>query len=1648
MNFPHILLYTDDPGSGGVAHYNHNVLLQLVAQGYRVTVAQSRQENPLIVQQRKSGVQHHWLKFDTLQEFGRTLSNAADAEEVLAATSPDLIIFSDCCPLSNFSAKQVAIAHSIPHITVIGFVAPYLAERFAQYLPDLAQQYAQAKAVIAVSQENLDLLHQLFQLPHNQGQVIYYGRPEQYFAPRSAEVRDRLRQQVNIPKDAVVCLTTARLEPVKGFQYQLAAIAQLYQTPIWDNLYFVWAGDGSQKNEIATELEQSAFGNHVKLIGHRWDVADWYDAADIFILPSELEGMPLAIMEAMAKGLPVIASAVSGIPEELDNTGQLLTDPKLDSQATIDQLALTIKAWVEQPAVRLDMAEASQKRARETFQEIQMFHQTLTLIESVLEANSNSPSTIKIPGLTMSQSTATTSYDHEFYETIQAGSRASAQVVLPMVLELLHPNVPQSVVDVGCGVGTWLAIFHELGVQEYLGFDGDYVDQNQLQIPPKRFKAWDLKQPLPTEQKFDIAMSLEVAEHLPEACAANFVRSLVQLAPVVLFSAAIPLQGGVDHINEQWPQYWVSLFKDQGYVVVDCLRQAIWHHPDVEPWYAQNLLLFVQEKQLKQYPLLLEAHKLYLHDLARVHPKIYAASLSLAHHTAKQSSPIASEETNSLLISGDAGLSGASRPLVSVIIPCYKQAHLLPEAVASVVVQSYENWEIIIVNDGSPDETSEVAFYLTNLYPQANIQLVEKQNGGLPSARNTGIAAANGEYLLPLDADDRLSSGAIAALLRITMGHQGQGLCIAFGSYHMFGDEEKVIFTRNLYSPDNLKNFNMFHPAALFSRTLWQSVGGYDEEMTDGYEDWDFLIKCHEHQVSFLGTSEIIVHYRRTAGSMVSDSVLKHDAIVSGMLARHPNFYGIEASQRGAELQENIKLFHEAGVQSILGLDQTLSSYKSTPEDHHALQVLQEMRYQISQLWLSMDIDSLEYSYQKVLPVFYQRLYNSDIKREPLTEREQSIVAQSLAKIGQGFDYQKNISELIVLGFYKPAYQSGLHLDLEQIPKWLIEDYLRFILEVPVQFENSGEVEQYYHYFKKLVERLHTSIFNNLDSPFWQAVTNYFVDKANFIPLYFNDFNLKEIYCWRADILEQYCLIKGYSTDYIFSDHAAQRKKIRLGVLVNSLLDSAETFASLPVFEYISRQFEVYLYTVESTALPIEHYCQRSVNISRALPKNLHEQVKTIRQDDLDILFIGTNVTAVTNQVCLLATHRLARIQVTSGASVVTTGMSNIDYFISGTLTDAAEDSQQHYREKLVKLPGIAQCFSYGAGIESRQVQVTRTDLGIAEDAVVFVSVANFYKLIPEVLESWAEIIAAVPRAVLLLFPYGLNWSSEYPKSFFVNRVQQVFNQKNLSGDRVIIADPQPTPNREELKAYLKLADVYLDSYPFAGTTSLIEPLEVGLPIVTQKGLHFRSAMGAALMQCAGLMDNITTSEESYRQRAIALGSQPELRQQQQEQTKIAMQSNPAFLDSAAYATNIEALFLDLYKAHQTQALKQTFRLRAKNLLAFPDWQQPEEQLFEELASLLRDTMTHPDRRQMTLLIYADGIDEEAANMALSSVVMYLIAEEDLAEDELEIVLVNHLDDDQWQALSYNIEARLVLDHEGQQPGVIAQVRTMALADL
>lgn len=209
---------------------------------------------------------------------------------------------------------------------------------------------------------------------------------------------------------------------------------------------------------------------------------------------------------------------------------------------------------------------------------------------------------------------ATGAYDSNFYNSQIEGSYKSAQIIVPIVLGLLSVR---SVCDVGCGVGTWLRAFMEAGVEDVLGLDGEYVPRNMLQIPEARFRPMNLTEPLLVSQPFDLVVSLEVVEHLPNAVSERFIDYLTSLAPAVLFSGAIPGQGGREHVNEQWQSFWAERFSRRGFAVADVIRPAVWANADVEWWYRQNAFLYVRSHLLETIPRLSVAPTI----LDTVHPE-------------------------------------------------------------------------------------------------------------------------------------------------------------------------------------------------------------------------------------------------------------------------------------------------------------------------------------------------------------------------------------------------------------------------------------------------------------------------------------------------------------------------------------------------------------------------------------------------------------------------------------------------------------------------------------------------------------------------------------------------------------------------------------------------------------------------------------------------------------------------------------------------------------------------------------------------------------------------------------------------------------------------------------------------------------------
>jgi Tfp pilus assembly protein PilF/SAM-dependent methyltransferase len=200
----------------------------------------------------------------------------------------------------------------------------------------------------------------------------------------------------------------------------------------------------------------------------------------------------------------------------------------------------------------------------------------------------------------------------------------SAREVLTSLFDLLRPG---SVLDVGCGLGAWLEVAKGRGVGDVLGVDGPWIEQQRVRLASNEFQHHDLERPLDLGRRFELVISLEVAEHLHPECAESFVDSLVRHGDAVLFSAAVPGQGGNGHLNEQLQHYWAGLFAKHDYLPVDVVRPRVWLNANVFWWLQQNTVLYVRGQSLARWPALRPLVVERPEALSIIHPELYARSL-------------------------------------------------------------------------------------------------------------------------------------------------------------------------------------------------------------------------------------------------------------------------------------------------------------------------------------------------------------------------------------------------------------------------------------------------------------------------------------------------------------------------------------------------------------------------------------------------------------------------------------------------------------------------------------------------------------------------------------------------------------------------------------------------------------------------------------------------------------------------------------------------------------------------------------------------------------------------------------------------------------------------------------------------------------
>jgi hypothetical protein len=184
-------------------------------------------------------------------------------------------------------------------------------------------------------------------------------------------------------------------------------------------------------------------------------------------------------------------------------------------------------------------------------------------------------------------------YDSEFFDFVNTSAGKSASKFIDLVQSVVFGGSQiNSVIDVGCGRGVWAAEWRRRGAARVVGVDGDYVPPGTLLIPRECFIASDLSKPLDVGDRFELVQCLEVAEHLPPDSSETLIDGLVRHGDVVLFSAAVPGQGGEHHVNERSHGFWRARFASRGFQMYDAVRPLLQRETDVEPWYRYNSFIY------------------------------------------------------------------------------------------------------------------------------------------------------------------------------------------------------------------------------------------------------------------------------------------------------------------------------------------------------------------------------------------------------------------------------------------------------------------------------------------------------------------------------------------------------------------------------------------------------------------------------------------------------------------------------------------------------------------------------------------------------------------------------------------------------------------------------------------------------------------------------------------------------------------------------------------------------------------------------------------------------------------------------------------------------------------------------------------------
>lgn len=860
-------------------------------------------------------------------------------------------------------------------------------------------------------------------------------------------------------------------------------------------------------------------------------------------------------------------------------------------------------------------------------------------------------------------------------------------------------------------------------------------------------------------------------------------------------------------------------------------------------------------------------------------------------------------------------------PLVSICIPTFNGELFIKNTLLSALSQTFPNIEIIVSDDSSTDRTCEIADHALrdSKFPY---RILKHARLGLVENWNFCIEQAKGKYIKFLFQDDHLESTCVQKLVEVAEREANIGMVFSRRGVESVGGTmipaDSMDLHRGwsrlqkiqkgsdlLHDPKLLANpiNKVGEPTTvLLNKEVLKSLGGFDPKLRQ-LVDVDMWLRIM--MVSNIGfvdeqLSTFRLHQGQATRDNVKTGIIQRDwETFYRKLAESIDFKKLPIFHKRLAAQMLEKISTRSPSQpSDLGV---IGSWRENPANPELLEKVKSLRLRLANSICQADKEKVDSLLQDKSPDSYSALLLSGIQAEPISVEEREFL------LGLTCDKTTNgKTTFFAKALFKLPHLNSEAPDFTKLPKSFRNTFWSYLFNALDVFQNAHEADTYsahlLHWLKETVRRIE----KEPTSPFTKEIASTLMQYLNVIPSYCTPAGNGELMTLRARVIEFTLGNSGLKLDMPVQPKGQRRasQKIRVGVLNSHFGIQTETFVTLPALHLDKNRFEVHLFCGVKNPGPVEDCCRSLAKGFHLLPESIQERVQMIRNAKLDVLIIGTNITAVTNQIALLAAFRMAPIQVVSHCSPMTSGFKNSDAFLSGSLAYRAGISEAEFSEKLILLDGPPVCLDYSCEPPAPGlVPPDRSELGIPADAVVFFNAASCYKIPLELLHLWARLLKEVPNSVLCLLPFNPNWASKLPETRFRSLLESVLAEHGVDKKRVVIGPK--LPNRAAVMNFERIADVYLDTLPFSGSISTVDPLQLGIPVVACDGETTRSRCSGAQLRELGLDELVGQNDEEYFAKALHLARDQEYRSGISSRIKQAMSKGPRFLNPEEYGRNL-----------------------------------------------------------------------------------------------------------------------------------------------